>query len=272
MFEALITTDEGRNIYLKYDKEEYSVEYVKNKNIILLRRLSDNQIKEVFSDKIGFIVQCNKEKKVNFLVTDYSEMEKNGDTKIMFKHYIDKNFSDSLCLKEKFECSSISISQCRITDSSYLIEQKHGWSIYNLDKKTKMFERVYNDEKVKMFFDDNTILVSDKRDASLNFEISDTLTYGINPETLEITTPIWSELQQRWIPIYTQQQVDKLREEEYKNGFYLATQSLGEMTIYFEIQRYLEKIDKQLDKPQNIYLDSRRSKVNEKFIKKFVKK
>lgn len=59
MVEDIIENENGHIIDLKYDKENYNIEYVKNKNLIILRRLADNKVLEIFSEKIGFIVQCN---------------------------------------------------------------------------------------------------------------------------------------------------------------------------------------------------------------------
>ena len=70
MFEELIKKDDGITIDLKYDNKKYDIEYVKSKNMIILRRLIDNKILEIFSDKIGFIVQCDLKEQTNFLITD----------------------------------------------------------------------------------------------------------------------------------------------------------------------------------------------------------
>lgn len=273
MFEEVITKEDRSTIDLKYDKKKYSIEYAKNENMIILRRLSDNQILKIFSDNIGFIVQCNVGEQINFLVTDYSEKDKNGNELLKFKHYIDSKYFDSLQQKNSFDCDCAVLSVCRITDSSYLVEQSGYTSyIYNLNQKSKRFKRVYNDQKVNDFFNENTLLVSEEISASLRYEINDTITYGINPETLEITTPIWSELQQRYIKIYTKEQVDRLREKLAEKGLFLDTESLGEITIYYEVKKYLNEIAKQLDSPQCVYTDAMDSKINEEFVKKFISK
>ena len=238
--------------------------------MIILRRLSDNKTLEIFSDKIGFIVQCDLRGNTNFLMTDYSEEDKNGNTLLKFKHYTDRNYLDSLLLEKTFDCSCAALSVSRITDSSYLVEQSgYTGCIYNLNKKSKRFKRIYNDQKVKDFFNDNTLLVSEEISAFFRHDVNDTLTYGINPETFKITTPIWSELQQRYISIYTQEQAKKLMETK---GLFLNLENLDEITIYFEVKKYLNEIAKQFDRPQSVYIDAMNSEINEKFVKKFVKK
>lgn len=271
MLESIITKDDNSTIDLKYDQEKYSIEYVKNKNLIILRRLSDNQIIEVFSDKIGFIVQCNIGKQTNFLVTDYSEENKRGDELLKFKHYTDSDYFDSLQLKNTFDCTNAHLSTCRITDTSYLVEQLGYTScIYNLEQKSKIFKRVYNNQKVKEIFNDNTLLVSEEVSAMFRHDINDTITYGINPKTFEITTPIWSELQQRYISVYTQEQVKELQEKLLKKGLFSHDENLDEITIYFEVERYLNEIAEQFDRPQSVYTDTMETKVNEGFVKRFV--
>lgn len=273
MIEKIIKKDNRDKIYLKYDKEKYNIEYVKNKNIIILRRLSDNKIIEIFSDKIGFIVQCDLKNQTNFLVTDYGKKDSYGNTLYQFIHYTDRSYLDSLQLEESFDCEYTDIYTARITDSSYQIRYVGRPSyIYNLNEVSKEFCKIYNDQKVKDFFNDNTLLVSEKQFANLRHEVNDTLTYGINPETYEITTPIWSELQQRFINVYTQEEVDRLREELSKKGLFLNRKDLGEITIYFEVKRYLNEIAKHIDEPQSIYKDVLYSEVNEEFVKKFIKK
>lgn len=264
MVEDIICRKDGCTIDLKYDKEKYSIEYSKSKNKIILRRLLDNQVLEIFSDKIGFIVQCNIEGQTNFLVTDYSEVDKNGLLK--FKHYTASNYSDSLELKDSFDCTCIDLSDCRITDSSYLVEQD-GYTacIYNLKQKSRRFENVYNDSEIKKIFNDNTLLVLEKVRADYRSDINDTLTYGINPETLDIATPIWSELQQRYINIYDQEQLDR-------EGVFLSNmEDLRRRVFYFEVKRYLNEIAKQLDAPQEVYInDGCDRKINKEFVRSFI--
>lgn len=272
MAEDIICKEDRCTIDLKYDKEKYNIEYVKNKNMIILRRLLDNQVLEIFSDNIGFIVQCNIEGQPNFLVTDYSEVDKNGRPLLKFKHYIASKYSDSLELKDSFDCTHKYLSDCRVTDSSYLVEQDgYITRIYNLKQKSKRFEKVYNDSEIKKIFNNNSILVSEKLHAACRWNINDTLTYGINPETFEITTPIWSELQQRYIDVYTQEQVDELYEKLIKNGLILNRENLDEITIYFEAERYLNEIAKQLDAPQEVYInDGCDRKINKEFVRSFI--
>ena len=61
-------------IELEYNPDQFSIEYIKNKNIIILRRLSDDVVLEIFDDNIGFIVQHdNDNRRTEFLVGIYNE-------------------------------------------------------------------------------------------------------------------------------------------------------------------------------------------------------
>lgn len=264
MEELVIINDAGNSIDLKYDGKKYNIEYVKSKRIIILRRLADNRTLEIFSDKIGFIVQYNSEEQTNFLVTAPSE---NGV--IEFKHYVDSGYGDSLQLKNSFEGGNKILVLRRITDSSYIVDQSNGTSrLYNLNETSKRFGRIYTDPRVRRFFNDKTVLVSETVYSDYRRDIYDTLTYGVSLETFEITTPIWSELQQRFINVYNKEQVDKLVNEK---GLRFDGISLDEITISYEIKRYLNEIAKQFGEPQSVYTGLMSEEVNKEFVMKFVR-
>lgn len=254
----MITKVKGGRI-IEYDEERFDVEYVAHKNMLVLRRLEDNKVLEIFSDEIGFLIQAEKDEETHFILTDYSEVEENEKPK--FKHYIaGKN---ELVLKNEFECDSIWLSELYIADNSFLVEDNsNGCFIYNLNEKSKKFKKVYNDDNVKKIIGENVLLVSEERKFIFDSSINDTITYGIDPKTFEIVTPIWSDLQQRYINIYTEQQLNEKR--IIPNGA-----SLSEMTISFEIDKYLNKLSYYFEKPKNVYLDFNSNKVNEEFVKTF---
>lgn len=271
MFKAVLTTENNRTIYLEYDKEKYDIEYVKSKNVIILRRLSDKQILEIFNDKIGFIVQNDSYGETNFVITDYSE----GEKYIYLKHFVDKVYSDKLILKNQLECDCIDLQSCRVTDKSFIVEQdRYSGCLYNLNRTSKRFDHIYNDKRISEIVGEDILMVSENKRALGNSDIKDTLTYGINPETYEIVTPIWSEMQQRYINIYTEEQMDKVRKQlakEYKN-IDVETCSSSDITIHFEIGKYLEILASHFTRNDNIYLDFMENQVNKEFVKKFVRK
>ena len=272
MFKDIIVTKNRAIIDLEYDKDKYDFEYVKSKGVIILRRKSDNQVLEIFSDKIEYIVQSNTGNVTNFIVTDYSEVDKDGSRIFKIKHYVDTG-SDELSLRRQFDYDGSTLDQCRITESSFIVDQKGcGGSIYNLENKSKNFDYIYNNKKISEIIGENILMVSEIK-RSFFGELTDRLTYGIDPSTFEIVTPIWSELQQRYIAMYTDKQVDELQ-EKYPFGN-IKKNSLEDNTIYFEVERYLRLLTEVYLKEQitgRIYLNFNDSEVNEDFVKEFVKK
>ncbi|HPF83750.1 MAG TPA: hypothetical protein PLV83_06285 [Bacilli bacterium] len=98
------------------------------------------------------------------------------------------------------------------------------------------------------------------------------MTYGINPETYEIVTPIWSELQQRSFNVYTDEDRRQLTEKLAKQLQFINKEVSNEkITIYFEVEKYLNIISEQLE-PQNSIFVGFPEKINEEFVKKFTKK
>lgn len=262
------------DIDIEYDEKRYNVEYVQEEGVILLRRLSDNKVIKIFSDNIGFLVQVDKDNKTHFLVSNY----KTDNEEIKLKHYIDYKYDNKLKLVKEFDNSYVSLSEIRLSDSSFIIEKNHySASIYNLENRSRRFDRIYNDEKVRTLFNasDNTIMVSRLETADFNHKINDMLTFGINPETYEITTPIWSEDQQRFISIYTEEQLDEIEKILLAKGKFLNRKiSAAEITIALEITHYLNIRDQYTDKPKSIYVDGQTidKKINEEFVRSFIKK
>lgn len=276
-----IKNDDGAMIHLEYDDDKYDVQYIKHKNkeknVILLKRLADNMVLEVFSDKIGFIVQRNKDQQVNFLVTDYSEALKNENVKPNFTHYVETESAvNYLEVKKEFECDTPFFEDLKIADNSFIVEASdYGGAIYNLDKKSANFDYIYNDDQIiEMFDEGDTVLVTEVKTPFTRRDIIDRLTYGINVNTLEITTPIWSELQQRFINIYSQEKADALTEKLVKEGQWVCEPNYtpGELTMLFEVDNYLNILKDYIDKPRCVYSDVLETEVNKEFVKKFTEK
>ncbi len=256
------------DIVLEYDKERYNIELANAEEKIILRRLSDKKIIKIFDCNLGFIVQIDKEEETYFVVSSFSKKKH----KCFLDHYIEDG--DSLSLENKLECDSTHLEDLRLSDRSFLVGRHRDKYIYNLEKVSKSFDNVYNDDKIKKYFSDNTILVSRKVYSKSNSEITDTITYGVNPETFEGTTPIWSVLQRRSIPIYTEKQIDEIEERENEKGNNFPNRGKyndSEITIYYEIEEPLYEIGMYFDKPEGIYRDYNQ-KVNEKLIRRLIKK
>ncbi len=177
------------------------------------------------------------------------------------KHYSDQGY---LLLTPVNALNSSTGLRSRITDFSYLIDDSNGSLIlYNLDQQSKCFNKVYVDKEVNKILRAPTVLVSERVQSDLG-NLEDTIIYGINPETFEVKTPIWSEMQQRYIPVYTKKQAIELLNILQEQGKCLYLKNLDDLletTIDCEVTRYLTEMQEYFDKP--LEMD------DEEFIKKF---
>ena len=148
MKKETIKNTSGIAIELEYDPQKYEFEYVKDANTLCLKRVKNHKILALFNDRIGFIAQCDIAGISNFLVTDYSQNSQNNERITKFKHYVD-NGGSKLMLKNEFNCNSIRLDNCRLTDSSYIVEQQDSSAcVYNLYRKTRRYDRIYNEPDV----------------------------------------------------------------------------------------------------------------------------
>lgn len=273
MIKKEIAVGRNKTVYLEYDNKEYDIEYVENKNVFILRRLKDNKVLEILSDKIGFIVQVNSYGVSNFVTTEYSEDKE----EIKFKHYIDRSSWDEFKLMNQIVCDNIFISS-RVSDNSYIVEQNgYSGSVYCLNGSMRKYDHIYNDKRINEIIGDNVLMVSKVKRALGDSSLTDTITYGINPENFEIVTPIWSELQQRSIVVdkYSEDKERELRKKLFGENSYVAItcqEDLDNRAIYVEVQHYLNELSRHLNRTDKVYKDVMEDEVNIDFIKKFVRK
>lgn len=192
--------------------------------------------------------------KSHFLVADRKCSKKNNQALTKVRHYIDsypaiKNLTD-FHLEREFDCKETNIEECQLTERSYIIKQKDDKKvIYNFKQATIAFDEVYNDENLRELLGENKVLVSKKLYAPHSQFIEDTITFGINPDTLEENTPIWSDLQQR------------------------------NVSSYSEILKYLSLTEQYVDEPVGVYTYDKGTDLNDRnggiqvintqFVKKF---
>lgn len=179
-------------VYLDYDTSIY--DFIHQDNTIILRKYKE-EILKVFPEDLSFIVQTQMDGKSHFLVADRKCSKKNNQALTKVRHYIDsypaiKNLTD-FHLEREFDCKETNIEECQLTERSYIIKQKDDKKvIYNFKKATIAFDEVYNDENLRELLGENKVLVSEKLYAPHSQFIEDTITFGINPDTLEENTPI----------------------------------------------------------------------------------
>lgn len=244
---------------LEYDEEKYDIKYVKSKHVFLLIRLEDNEVVEILNDKIGFCVQVDKDKKTNFIVSDYSDAEKNGKAKII--HYID-NGDSTLSKVKEFECGSVRLDECRVGNTSTFIVSRDVDShekkcydafLYNLEERTLLYNYIYYDKESNELYGKDVVMVQELHYSDAAHKFSDTITYGINANTYRIETPIWSEFQQRLIPIYSQEEAKKVL---LKYCYYINEVNdiqREAATLKWEVIYYLLEAAKHFDAPASPY-------------------
>lgn len=260
---------------VEYDESKFDISFIESEERIVVSRLRDGAILKTFTN-IGFIVQTEMDGFNHFVVSDYTEYKDNNSKPKKLMHYIEYQYQKELLLENKLVIDSIWLKQHRIMDNVYLVgapfaEQR----LYNLKKESDSYKKVFLENDVMEKVNRKFVLVNRIIHADSNYEVSDLLTYGINPETYEIVTPIWSEMQQRSLNVYTDEEREQLNQKIRSQKIYGINDKCtnDEITIYYEIQKYLDVIGKIYKNKNMVYNESVYTKtINENFIKKFIKK
>lgn len=261
----------GKPIYLEYNDSKYEIEDATNVGYILIKSKKDNSTIEIFDASLTesiieseeFYRSYENEKYSNFAVKTY---DKNTDTYYL-NHYIDEKDVDGLWKDRDYVIPKKYGFNERIGNHTYLIETKGGISLFNLTKTSRPFKEIYlNQEdrnKIKEALGKDTIMVTEELKSSK--KAIDRITYGIDVNTFEATTPIYSELEQRFINVYSEEEMTKL---EKKAGI-MNPYGRGELTrrtINYEIMRYLDIIAYYFDKDESMY---KYGAPNDEFLLKF---
>lgn len=104
-------------IDLIYDSERYSIEYIKNKEkmVLVIKRLIDNQILKIFDDNIGFIVQYDEDNNSYFFISYCVD----NNSQYRLRQYIDYyHLCDELILNKE-----VSISEFYLEDFNTVYNQ-----------------------------------------------------------------------------------------------------------------------------------------------------
>lgn len=220
---------------------------------------------------ISFIIQTKINEINHFMVADYNKNLNDRSKSDELIHYIDYG-NPTLNEHKRLDIKSSCLCSTRIMDNVYLTSFCDKEQLYNLKKESKRYDKIFWKNGLMDRFDEKTVLVNEKLYGEGKYDINDLLTYGINPETYEIVTPIWSELQQRSFNVYTDEDRRQLTEKLAKQLQFINKEVSNEkITIYFEVEKYLNIISEQLE-PQNSIFVGFPEKINEEFVKKFTKK
>ena len=249
---------------LEYDENEYEIEYLcDDEDVFVLKRLSDNEIVNKFKGSDILSIRQVKKDNINKFITIGAINSDMGNYCCIYGYEDDgtkllKPLDMHYCNKYK-----------QISDDVYYIVRYDNTGYFtDLSKSSKSFSSIYADEVVRSIIGDNTILVSEDRYSEIDETIKDTITYGIDINSYEIKTPIWSELQRRYIPLVTEKECLRKTDELSKKGIYIrfVNDDLGEKTIKLEVDLTLDEIAKRIEHGPSVYTNG---VVNKEFVKGF---
>lgn len=267
----------------EYDDKTYIVGYNKNHYLNIKRKKGDGGKKE-FNEDVSCFVQVNKNDRTYFLVGSHYG---GRNQIIIYEDYKDFEYLQELA---SFNMDKYKLDNIRLSEDTFIVDKfRKGGRLYTIgdESATRYYERIYNDKKVKEFLNEkdvnNMVLVDDEQFFSYyNKSIMDKLTYGIDINTKKIVTPIWSSLKQKLIHTYTEEDVEKLKEQMDNNiggeydyhdyNFMREDHTLEEITKYFEIDRLHRKLDNLFSKqPEGVYKETENeTDINKEYIMKFV--
>ena len=232
---------------LLYDEKEYEIEEIPSsllwfkevRNVFKLKRVSDGVVLQTFIGNFSKIIEIKKDECNHFLSID------NDYKKCIVKHEKDLR-KDWLELVGIYNCNSCT----QIYDDLFYLDMgEDNIHLYNLRELSKPFSEIYTDKDICELMGKNVILVSEKKKSEYDKNVIDTITYGINPNTYEIVTPIWSDLQQRNINIQN------------------ASNQLKDEIIKKEIQAPLDDKAKNMKSGLSVYTST--GEINKEFVKRF---
>lgn len=269
---------DNKKLDFEYDSDKYLLGF--EKNVLSIKRRKEEKGKMTFNEDVSCFVQVNKDDRTYFLVgSHYGGI-------IIYEDYKDFEYLQKIA---SFSMDKYKLDNIRLSEDTFIVDKfRKGGRLYTIgdESATKFYERIYNDKKVKEFLNEkdinNMVLVDDEQFFSYyNESITDKLTYGIDINTKKIVTPIWSSLKNKLIHTYTEEDVERLKEqmdnnigEEYDHydySFMREDHTLEEITKYFEIDRLYRKLNLFSKKPEGVYKETEYgTDINKEYIMKFV--
>ena len=260
--------DTINNFYtdLEYDEDKYLIDSYSDhaigerKDNYFIKRLSDNKTIGVFSGSITDIIQKDN----IFIVASYEAALKGQGCQVTY--YSDEG-NKNLTRLFSYSCRGYR----KVSDKTiYLEKDNYNGYLCNDKGLSNYLSRIYIEEGINELLGNNVVLVSEERYARGDRSIKDTITYGIDPNTFEIKTPIWSDRKEDYIGILTKEECLKKEEELARKGRYSSSSftSLGYKTIELEVQNALDEIALNKKHGPSVYIPGT-SSVNKEFVKGF---
>ena len=243
-------------IVIEYDETRYKMEFFPGRDLksdkIIFRRISDDKIVHIFDGNTKFIYQTyNIPKWAPDAITSFVICTEDDDKNYRFKHYIEKD--DALELSFCSKTHHIFLELSKVGYKSFIISKSSDYQfIYNLNRTSNTYikiyriDQLYDDKEAATSLGENVLMVTMNKKEG---KFEDSLTFGINPDTLKIATPIWSGFQERTIPLYTDEQVMEYAKNNDKYSY--SSQDIdkseydvrGNVTIEAEIVNYLKNLN-----------------------------
>ena len=252
----IVIKNKDHDIEFEYDESKYKFEHFTTgetkepKDVVVIRNKDTNEILHIFDGRISFVSQQYDKvhHRNSFIVGRIF-----GDFKDKMDHYIE--YDNKLRKDKTFNLNLLSYfpEQVKINNSSYIYMDDKKFRIFNLDRSSDSFDHIYNPnwnsrvykEDLVKTIGENTVIVEQTHKMGL---YQDEITYGIDANTFEIKTPIWSKLQGKIIQLY-----DKEKAKEYiKKHQYMCTHIYGvsdisddfagQTTIIAEVIGYLDNL------------------------------
>ncbi len=236
-----------KTIPIVYDAKKYKIIAIDALKKVAIQRLSDGAIVYISNQCPDYVIQINLENQTHFVIGECDDdkcAKLNDYTLCEYRNYVE--------LQKSFETDSCCIDDIRVGEHTFIVDTDgYSCKLYNLKQLSKRYKRVYNDKRLD--FGKNTLLVEEVVTGDYS-NLTDKIRYLINVDTYEIVSNIKSEMQQRDIPIYTD-----------PNNF-----NLDDVTIHFEIERYLNLIPEKYYKGSNVYKGY--DEINEEYVRSFKRK
>lgn len=234
-----ILTNNNDHKYIEYDGSKFDIEYHRPTDTFIIRYNDGWTLGVIPSKEVGFIIQSYvkkpnyKEPQARFIMSRY-----NKDYKEWFLEVCHPN-GEALAVETRKRIQYSGLDYIRIKGNTFEIYDDEKFKLYNVDTdmESESFKKIITTHEKTSYIGEDAIMVTQERGIehpSTYVELfKDYIVYGIDPETFEATTPIWSQLQDKTIPICS-------KEEYKKNGIEKETRT--QYTIRTKIDGYMQKM------------------------------
>ncbi len=261
--DAYIDENDFEIVYVKgYNDGRYSSIPLASEGIFCLKNKKTGAYIHQFKGVTKYIVEEKSDNNIFFFAL---QMYDNGEgiKPHLVKYSYDKG-TDNLRRVTDFDMDYASYDSTFLGDGCFIIADNFKTVIYNdkiksTNNKSIPFDECYSKrlcEQSEKEFDEETVIVKKEIHLGRLDEYKDVLAFGINPKTLKITTKIHSSLQERDIDLLTKEEAEKVNIRHYDKDYYNVNDIIGSATIYKEIIKPLEIIERQLREDEDICNDS----------------